>query len=122
MRDARSQISRPPKRSVGRSAYSWGLSMGLPTRPVGITPPTSDEYWFLLGNRSRGGRQGYREAPTGKSTLPKALALSVGFNPEGDSRNFNFATRAAHAELHQCFRVAKTSSPCEPVAVLFVQQ
>src|ERR1043165_3138553 len=48
------------------------------------------------------------ENGTGKSTLIEALALSVGLNPEGGSRNFNFATRASHSCLDECLRVAKT--------------
>src|SRR5207244_2820412 len=46
----------------------------------------------------------------GKSTLLEALAVSVGLNPEGGSRNFNFATRASHSKLDECLRVAKTVS------------
>jgi predicted ATPase len=46
----------------------------------------------------------------GKSTLLEALAVSVGLNPEGGSRNFNFATRASHSELDRFLRVAKTAS------------
>jgi predicted ATPase len=44
----------------------------------------------------------------GKSTLLEALAISVGLNPEGGSRNFNFATRASHSELDRCLRVGKS--------------
>src|SRR5262249_40177619 len=47
---------------------------------------------------------------TGKSTLLEALALGVGLNPEGGSRNFNFATRASHSNLDEYIRVAKTAS------------
>jgi predicted ATPase len=50
------------------------------------------------------------ENGTGKSTLLEALAASVGLNPEGGSRNFNFATRASHSDLDECIRVAKTVS------------
>lgn len=50
------------------------------------------------------------ENGTGKSTLLEALALSVGLNPEGGSRNFNFATRASHSDLDGCLRVAKTAN------------
>jgi predicted ATPase len=50
------------------------------------------------------------ENGTGKSTLLEALAVSVGLNPEGGSRNFNFATRASQSELDRCLRVAKTVS------------
>lgn len=46
----------------------------------------------------------------GKSTLLEALAVSVGLNPEGGSRNFNFATRASHSDLDGCLRIAKTAS------------
>ena len=50
------------------------------------------------------------ENGTGKSTLLEALAVSVGLNAEGGSRNFNFVTRASHSDLNECFRVAKTVS------------
>ena len=50
------------------------------------------------------------ENGTGKSTLLEALAVSIGLNPEGGSRNFNFATRASHSDLDGCLRVAKTVS------------
>ncbi len=47
------------------------------------------------------------ENGSGKSTLLEALAVSLGFNPEGGSRNFNFSTHASHSELHACLRIAK---------------
>jgi predicted ATPase len=50
------------------------------------------------------------ENGVGKSTLLEALAVSVGLNAEGGSRNFNFATRASHSPLDGCLRVAKTVS------------
>jgi predicted ATPase len=43
----------------------------------------------------------------GKSTLIEAIAVSSGFNPEGGSRNFNFATRASHSILHEYIRIAR---------------
>lgn len=48
------------------------------------------------------------ENGTGKSTLLEALALLIGLNAEGGSRNFSFATRESHSNLVQCLRVAKT--------------
>jgi predicted ATPase len=48
------------------------------------------------------------ENGTGKSTLLEGLALSVDLNPEGGSRNLNFATRQSHSDLVRCLRVAKT--------------
>ncbi|WP_280431139.1 AAA family ATPase [Nocardia brasiliensis] len=54
-------------------------SQGLPL-PPGVT--------FLTG-----------ENGSGKSTLLEAIAVSAGFNPEGGSRNFRFATRATESSL-----------------------
>lgn len=42
------------------------------------------------------------ENGTGKSTLLEAVALALGFNPEGGSRNFSFSTRDTHSGLHGC--------------------
>ena len=36
------------------------------------------------------------ENGTGKSTLLEAVAIACGLNPEGGSRNFNFATLQFH--------------------------
>lgn len=48
------------------------------------------------------------ENGSGKSTLLEAIAVACRLNPEGGSRNFNFATRASHSELDACLRLAKT--------------
>src|SRR5207249_3296277 len=48
------------------------------------------------------------ENGSGKSTLLEAIAIGSGLNPEGGSRNFNFATRASHSQLDQALRLAKT--------------
>lgn len=47
------------------------------------------------------------ENGSGKSTLLEALAVSLGFNAEGGSRNFRFDTRASHSTLHEFLRVSK---------------
>ena len=47
------------------------------------------------------------ENGTGKSTLIEAMAIVEGFNPEGGSRNFCFATRESHSELCQCLRLSR---------------
>lgn len=39
------------------------------------------------------------ENGSGKSTLLEAIAIGLGLNPEGGSRNFNFATRESHSAL-----------------------
>lgn len=47
------------------------------------------------------------ENGSGKSTLLEAIAIAWGFNPEGGTRNFNFATRRSHSALHQCIRLSR---------------
>ncbi|MDT8903978.1 AAA family ATPase [Anaeroselena agilis] len=47
------------------------------------------------------------ENGTGKSTLLEAIAVAWGFNPEGGTRNFNFATRSSHSQLHQHIRLIR---------------
>ncbi len=44
---------------------------------------------------------------TGKSTLLEAIAVAWGFNPEGGSINFSFASRPSHSDLHQYIRLVK---------------
>lgn len=47
------------------------------------------------------------ENGSGKSTLLEAIATAWGFNPEGGTRNFRFATRASHSELHEYLTLSK---------------
>jgi predicted ATPase len=47
------------------------------------------------------------ENGSGKSTLMEAIAVSLGFNAEGGSKNFSFGTRKSHSELHEYLRIAK---------------
>jgi predicted ATPase len=49
------------------------------------------------------------ENGTGKSTLLESLAMGMGFNPEGGSRNFRFSTRVSHSELHRCLRLSRSA-------------
>lgn len=44
----------------------------------------------------------------GKSTIIEAIALSIGLNPEGGSRNFNFATYDTHSELYRYLKLIRT--------------
>ena len=48
------------------------------------------------------------ENGSGKSTLLEAIAVALGFNPEGGSRNFRFGTRPSHSELHEYLRVVRS--------------
>lgn len=47
------------------------------------------------------------ESGSGKSTLLEAIAVALGFNAEGGSRNFNFSTRESHSDLHDELRLVK---------------
>lgn len=47
------------------------------------------------------------ENGSGKSTLIEAIAVAAGFNAEGGSRNFNFATRRSESELHKYVRLVR---------------
>jgi predicted ATPase len=47
------------------------------------------------------------ENGSGKSTLLEALAIAAGFNPEGGSKSFNFATRASHTKLHNFIQLRR---------------
>ena len=58
--------------------------------------PLHPQVTFLVG-----------ENGSGKSTLMEAIAVAMGFNAEGGSRNFNFATRASHSNLHEHLRLVR---------------
>ena len=50
------------------------------------------------------------ENGSGKSTLLEAIAVASDLNPEGGSRNFNFATRASHSALDAYLRLSRTGA------------
>jgi predicted ATPase len=47
------------------------------------------------------------ENGSGKSTLVEAIAVALGFNAEGGSRNMTVSTRASHSDLHRYLRVIR---------------
>ncbi len=47
------------------------------------------------------------ENGSGKSTLLEAIAIAWGFNAEGGSKNFNFATQSSHSDLHKYLRLIR---------------
>jgi predicted ATPase len=49
------------------------------------------------------------ENGTGKSTLLEGIAVALGFNAEGGSRNFRFSTRASHSSLHRFIRPSRSA-------------
>jgi predicted ATPase len=48
------------------------------------------------------------ENGAGKSTLLEAIAIAMGLNPEGGSRNFRFATRESHSGLSNALRLSRS--------------
>ena len=48
------------------------------------------------------------ENGSGKSTLLEAIAVGLGFNAEGGTKNFNFGTRNTHSELFKFIRLSKS--------------
>ena len=47
------------------------------------------------------------ENGVGKSTLMEAIAIALGFNPEGGSKNFSFSTEDSHADLYRNLQIAR---------------
>jgi predicted ATPase len=51
------------------------------------------------------------ENGSGKSTLLEAIAMTAGLNPEGGSRNTQFATTKSHSDsLHKCLKLVRFHS------------
>lgn len=48
------------------------------------------------------------ENGSGKSTIIEALAVSLGFNPEGGSKNFRFETQNSHSKLHEYLKISRS--------------
>ena len=73
------------------------------------TVPSFDEYPFNLDALRNFDRLKLHpkvtyfigENGSGKSTLLEAIAVALGFNPEGGTKNFNFGTRETHSDLHR---------------------
>jgi predicted ATPase len=49
------------------------------------------------------------ENGSGKSTLLEGIAAAWGFNPEGGTMNFRFATRESHSELYTYLKLVRSS-------------
>ena len=47
------------------------------------------------------------ENGVGKSTLIEGIAVAMGFNPEGGTVNFNFATNNSHSDLYHYLTVSR---------------
>jgi predicted ATPase len=99
-------------------------------RRVRVEPGPADDYPFTLPAVASLVRAGalslgpgvtflVGENGSGKSTLVEAIAVAAGFNPEGGSRNFWFATRSSESVLGA--RVVLTWGPVKPRTGYFLR-
>jgi len=80
------------KELENRSEYPFSLKAVSQLDEIEIHPKVT----FVVG-----------ENGSGKSTLLEAIAVACGFNPEGGTINFNFATKETHSSLSDYIRVTK---------------
>lgn len=59
------------------------------------------------------------ENGSGKSTILEAIAVAAGFNAEGGTSNFRFASRPSESPLHEVLRVVR--SPFRPRTGFFLR-
>jgi predicted ATPase len=79
------RVDPPPADLAGEHPFALPVVQRLVARGgLGLDPGVT----FLVG-----------ENGTGKSTIIEGLAVAVGLNPEGGSRNFRFATRSSESRL-----------------------
>ncbi|MBR6509895.1 MAG: AAA family ATPase [Clostridia bacterium] len=78
------------------STYPFNIPSIVKTKKLEIDSPVT----FFVG-----------ENGSGKSTLIEALAVNMGFNPEGGSRNMNFSTCDTHSHLSEYLTVSKKAYP-----------
>jgi predicted ATPase len=79
------------------------------------TVPGFDQYPFCLPAVKHLGTIRFHPAVTfvigengsGKSTLLEAIAVAMGFNPEGGSKNFHFGSRKSHSDLHAHLEIVR---------------
>ena len=88
------------------------MNDALYLRAVGIAAAVQPDYSFSLPAVRALARMGrlrlekpvtflVGENGVGKSTLMEALAIAMGFNPEGGTINFRFSTADSHSELYR---------------------
>lgn len=86
------EVSLKPSAAAHAADYPFTLPVVRSLERLAMHPQVT----FLVG-----------ENGSGKSTLLEAIAVAIGFNAEGGSRNFRFSTRASHSTLHEHLRVAR---------------
>ncbi len=87
-----SEVSLKPSATAHADQFPFTLPVVRSLERLSMHPNVT----FLVG-----------ENGSGKSTLLEAIAVALGFNAEGGSRNFRFATRESHSNLHQHLRLAR---------------
>jgi predicted ATPase len=74
-----------------RRAYPYDIpALAQLTEPLPLHPQVT----FFVG-----------ENGSGKSTLLEAIAVAMGFNPEGGSKNMRFSTRESHSDLSRALEL-----------------
>lgn len=87
------------KRDVETDHYPFNIPAVRHLRSVDCLPLKKPVTFFV-------GENG-----TGKSTLIEGIAVAMGFNGEGGSRDFWFSTQRTHSELCDHLRIIKTIVP-----------
>jgi len=83
------------KKPINRQSYLSNIP-AIKYLAVNKSLPLSNNVTFFVG-----------ENGTGKSTLIEAIAVAYGFNPEGGTKNFNFATNQSHSDLWKHLTLSK---------------
>ncbi len=84
-----------PNDSIDENNYPFNIP-AVKSLPLIFTKPVT----FFIGANG-----------TGKSTILEAIAVALGFNPEGGSRNFQFSTFDSHSSLSSHIKLTKGLTP-----------
>ncbi len=87
-----SEVQLKPSAPIGSSDFPFNLPAIRSLNRLPLHPKVT----FLIG-----------ENGSGKSTLLEAIAVAMGYNAEGGSRNFHFATYETHSALHEHLRLVR---------------
>jgi predicted ATPase len=79
-----------------RGIYPFDLPVIRELKEINFSPTVT----YIVGDNG-----------TGKSTLLEAIAVAVGFNPEGGSRNMNFSTIETHSSLATHLHAIRGATP-----------
>jgi predicted ATPase len=88
----------------GASSYALKIPAIQKTERLNLHPRVT----FFIG-----------ENGSGKSTLLEAIAVKMGYNAEGGGRNFDFATRETHSDLHRFMTLER--GPAHPTDGFFLR-